>query len=154
MATKPPPPPLWERFGTVQNFVEPFFGSGAVLLGCAWPGHTETVNDADGLLANFWRATAADGAAVAHYADWPVNEADLHARRRWLVDHAPLVEQLLTILEWYRRPRGRLKWVWGISQVDRYGLVSTIPCRHRRRGGKLPRQLPTSAMPAWAFIVR
>ena len=60
---------VWERFGTVQNYVEPFFGSGAVLLGCPWPGHTETVNDADGLLANFWRALRADPDAVAEHAD-------------------------------------------------------------------------------------
>lgn len=24
---------VWERFGEVENYVEPFFGSGAVLLG-------------------------------------------------------------------------------------------------------------------------
>src|SRR5262245_35028869 len=75
---------VWERFGHVQNYVEPFFGSGAVLLGCPWPGHTETVNDIDALLANFWRALAADPDAVAAHADWPVNEVDLHARHRYL----------------------------------------------------------------------
>ena len=40
---------MWERFGTVQNYVEPFFGSGRVLLGCPRP-LAETANDADGLL--------------------------------------------------------------------------------------------------------
>jgi len=140
---------VWERFGTVQNYVEPFFGSGAVLLGCPWPGHTETVNDADGLLANFWRATAADGAAVAHYADWPVNEADLHARHRWLVDRAPLVEQLLNDPEWYDA-RAAGWWVWGISQWIGTGWCPQSPAgtggrTHRGLGvhrASLSRQLP------------
>ena len=45
---------VWERFGEVRNYVEPFFGSGAVLLGraCGARG-TETVNDLDGFVANF-----------------------------------------------------------------------------------------------------
>lgn len=69
---------VWKRFGTVKNYVEPFFGSGAVLLKRPdWrPGArlAETVNDADGLLANFWRALQHDPDGVARAADWPVNE--------------------------------------------------------------------------------
>ncbi|MDE2105962.1 MAG: DNA adenine methylase [Patescibacteria group bacterium] len=76
----------WSRFGDVRNYVEPFFGSGATLFLRPQPFvGTETVNDADGLLANFWRAIQADPEAVASYADWPVNENDLHARHAWLV---------------------------------------------------------------------
>ena len=43
---------VWPRFGAVRNYVEPFFGSGAMLLARPeeWTG-TETVNDADGLAA-------------------------------------------------------------------------------------------------------
>lgn len=77
----------WRAFGAdVPNYVEPFFGSGAVLLerpGGA--GKIETVNDADRYLANFWRAVSAAPLDVARHADWPVNEADLHARHKWLV---------------------------------------------------------------------
>jgi len=77
---------VWERFGNVQNFVEPFFGSGAVLLNRPLPfDGIETVNDKDGMVSNFWRAVAADPDQVAFYADWPVNECDLHARHAWLV---------------------------------------------------------------------
>jgi len=106
---------VWERFGIVQNYVEPFFGSGAMLLGCPHPGHTETVNDADGLLANFWRATQHAPDEVAAFADWPVNEADLHARHRWLVDRRSMVEQLMADPEWYDAQSAGW-WVWGISQ--------------------------------------
>lgn len=56
---------VWSRFGQVTNYVEPFFGSGAVLLGRPWPfSGTETVNDLDGYVANFWRA-------ISHEPPWP-----------------------------------------------------------------------------------
>lgn len=80
---------VWARFGEPANYVEPFANSAAVLL--RRPGWKpdvnwiETINDADGFIANFWRAVAADPAAVAHWADWPVNENDLTARHAWLV---------------------------------------------------------------------
>lgn len=106
---------VWERFGQVQNYVEPFFGSGAVLLGCPWPGHTETVNDVDALLANFWRALAADPDAVAAAADWPVNEVDLHARHKYLRDRRAWVEELMTDPSAYDAQLAGW-WVWGISQ--------------------------------------
>jgi site-specific DNA-adenine methylase len=56
---------VWERFGEVKNYVEPFFGSGAVLLSRPDEPHTETVNDLDCMLANFWRALQHDPEAVA-----------------------------------------------------------------------------------------
>lgn len=79
---------IWDRFGDVRNYVEAFFGSGAVLLARPGEPRIETINDQDCYLANFWRAVAADPDQVAHYADGPVNEADLHARHRWLVEQA------------------------------------------------------------------
>ena len=38
---------VWDRFGDVANYVEPFFGSGAVLLARPHPPRIETVNDLD-----------------------------------------------------------------------------------------------------------
>ena len=89
-------PIVWAALGRVKNYVEPFFGSGAVLLSrprSTWatpddPG-TETVNDASRFLANFWRALKSDPDAVADACDWPVNETDLHSRHRWLIAHLP-----------------------------------------------------------------
>jgi hypothetical protein len=108
-------PLIWDRFGRVANYVEPFFGSGAVLLGCPEPGHTETVNDADGLLSNFWRALRADPDAVAYHADYPVNEIDLHSRHRWLVKQRADVERLLDDPDYFDAKVAGW-WVWGISQ--------------------------------------
>ena len=80
-------PSVWKHFGVVRNFVEPFAGSLAVLLERPRPFEgTETVNDLDGFVSNFWRALAADADAVARHADWPVSELDLHARHLWLVN--------------------------------------------------------------------
>ncbi len=77
---------IWKRFGRVRNYVEPFAGSAAMLLQrpTPWEG-TETINDADGYVANFWRAVKSDPDSVADHADWPVNENDLHARHAWLL---------------------------------------------------------------------
>ncbi|NJN53277.1 MAG: DNA adenine methylase [Anaerolineae bacterium] len=80
---------VWPRFGNVVNYVEPFAGSLAMLLARPFPPRTETVNDADAFLANFWRSVQADPDTVAYYADSPVNEADLHGRHRWLVNAIP-----------------------------------------------------------------
>ena len=76
---------VWSRLGNVVNYVEPFFGSGAVLLIRPHSGNTETFNDKDRHLANFWRASQKDPEAVAHHINWPVNECDLTARHMWLL---------------------------------------------------------------------
>ncbi len=105
---------VWPAFGHVDNYVEPFAGSAAMLL-AAPPdaARIETINDFDGFVANFWRAIAHDPDAVAHAADWPVNEVDLMARHSWLVRHrAPITEQLCADPAWYDA-RSAGWWVWG-----------------------------------------
>lgn len=104
---------IWERFGNVPNYVEPFAGSLAVLLGRPTEPHTETVNDLDCYLANFWRAVAADPLAVASFADWPVNEADLLARHRWLVRRDDFKALLKTDPSAYDAKIAGW-WVWGL----------------------------------------
>ncbi len=105
---------IWERLGDVNNYVEPFAGSLAVLLGRPHDAGTETVNDLDCYLANFWRAIAADPVGVAEHADWPVNEADLHGRHTWLVGRAEFRERMKTEPDFYDvRIAGW--WVWGLS---------------------------------------
>ncbi len=107
---------VWPRFGAVRNYVEPFFGSGAMLLARpdGWSG-TETVNDADGLLSNFWRAVKDDPAEVARWADWPVNENDLHARHAWLVGRKETLQAWLEgDPDWYDAQAAGW-WVWGMA---------------------------------------
>lgn len=116
---------VWRRFGDVRSYVEPFFGSGAVLLGrpTQFSG-VETVNDADGLLCNFWRAVQADPDGVAHHADWPVNECDLHARHLWLVERREnITERLCSDPEWFD-VRAAGWWVWGMCAWIGHGWCS------------------------------
>ncbi|MDP3910584.1 MAG: DNA adenine methylase [Gemmatimonadales bacterium] len=106
---------VWRRFGDVKNSVEPFFGSGAVLLGRPQPFRgVETVNDADGLLCNFWRALQADPEGVARAADWPVNEADLHARHLWLLGQRERVTERLMGDPDYYDVKAAGWWAWGV----------------------------------------
>lgn len=105
---------VWERFGDVPNYVEPFFGSGAVLLGRPHAPRIETVNDLDCYLANFWRATSHDPEHVAQYADSPVNEADLYARHGWLVSQVDFRERIRNDPNYYD-PKIAGWWVYGIS---------------------------------------
>ena len=106
---------VWERFGEVGVYVEPFAGSLAVLLHRATAAAREVVCDTDGGLCNFWRAVRWAPDEVAYWADWPTVHDDLTARHAWLV-------------EWCGRRAGQLSrdpeyfdakaagwWVWGAS---------------------------------------
>jgi len=113
---------VWSRFGDVPNYVEPFFGSGAVLLARPhhWADRVETVNDADGMVSNFWRAMAHDAEGVAKHADWPVNEVDLHARNGWLIGRREsLTERLRDDPRWYDVEAAGW-WVWGVCAFIGY----------------------------------
>jgi DNA adenine methylase len=105
---------VWDRFGNVANYVEPFAGSLAVLLGRPTPPRIETVNDTDAYLSNFWRALQHDPEAVAQWVDWPVNEVDLHARHIWLVNRkVDFAAHLLGDSDFYDAQVAGW-WVWGL----------------------------------------
>lgn len=107
---------VWRYLGNPDNVIEPFFGSGAVLLLRHDPPKVETVNDLDCYVANFWRATQHDPDAVAAFADGPVNEADLHSRHRWLVlsDDAESFRQRMRQDPDYFDPKVAGWWCWGL----------------------------------------
>jgi hypothetical protein len=104
---------IWSRFGNVPNYVEPFAGSLAVLLARPHKPKVETVNDKDCYLANFWRAVQHDADAVAAWADWPVNEIDLHARHRWLLQQTDFRERMIADPDFYDAKIAGW-WVWGL----------------------------------------
>jgi DNA adenine methylase len=111
---------VWTALGDVDNYVEPFAGSLAVLLGrphdMTARRRAETVNDADMYLANFWRALAYAPEGVAEYADWPVNETDLFARHLWLVNEgrAQMQDGLESDPDWYDAKIAGW-WCWGLN---------------------------------------
>ena len=112
---------VWAALGDVQHYVEPFAGSLAVLLARPHDTHdgrrrTSTINDADGFVANFWRALAHDPEAVAHHANYPVNEVDLFARHLWLVNtgRSRLLNSMEADPEWFDAQIAGW-WVWGVN---------------------------------------
>jgi hypothetical protein len=106
---------IWSRFGLdCGNYIEPFFGSGAVWLNrpaefAGWA----TINDLDGNIANVWRSMQAAPDAVAEAAFCPVNECDLHARHLWLVNNAANLSTRLMADPDYHEPRTAGWWIWG-----------------------------------------
>ena len=132
---------IWDRFGNVPNYIEPFFGSGAVLLERPHAAHTETINDLNCMVANFWRALQHDPEGVAFYADNPVNEADQHARHLWLCSQADFREMMKTDPEYYDSKIAGW-WVWGqCIWIGAGWCAKQLP--HLGTAGKgLNRQLP------------
>ena len=105
---------IWPRLGNTPNYVEPFFGSGAVLLRRPHAAGNEIVNDLDCYVANAWRAVKLAPEETAGFCDWPVNEADLHARHRWLHGRAEFRERMKNEPDFYdSRIAGY--WIWGLS---------------------------------------
>jgi hypothetical protein len=106
---------IWSRLGTdCGNYVEPFFGSGAVWLNrpAAYAGWC-TVNDLDGNVANFWRAVTLHPDETAEAACCPVNEADLHARHLRLVTECGRLTDRLMADPDYCEPVLAGWWAWG-----------------------------------------
>jgi hypothetical protein len=109
----------WRAFGRdVPNFVDVAFGSNSFLL--ARPGGAgkiETINDADRMVSNFWRAVSADPWSTAEWCDRPVNEADMHAIHVWLVQQlqtgAEFRERMHQDPEYFDTKIAGL-WVWGM----------------------------------------
>lgn len=111
---------VWDRFGEVDNLIEPFCRTAVVTLrrppAKAGDRRVETINDIDCYISNVWRAIVADPEAVAEYADYPVSEADLHSRHRWLVgveEAPPLVPE-----EWDQEVGTRLAYLAGYARQD------------------------------------
>jgi DNA adenine methylase len=149
-------PLIWSRIGSdCGNYVEPFFGSGAV-----WHNRPAeyrgwaTVNDLDGNIANAWRAMKANPQAVAEAACAPVHEADLHARHLWLVNNLSRLAGRLCADPEYNEPRAAGWWIWGACSWIRGGWCDGsgpwsavpddegVPTLTRDAGTGVNRQLP------------
>lgn len=132
---------VWDRFGDVANYVEPFFGSGAVLLNRPTSPGTETINDLDCMVANFWRALQHAPDEVAFHADNPVNEADQHARHLWLCSQAEFREKMKVEPDYYDTKIAGW-WLWGQCIWIGSGWCS-VQLPHLGDAGKgVNRQLP------------
>lgn len=106
---------VWSRFGNVPNYVEPFGGSLAVLLGRPSKGATETVNDLDGFIVNFWRAIQRAPDEVLLHSNHPVSELDMYARHKVIIkERLTLKSRLVADIE-ACDPKIAGWWLWGIA---------------------------------------
>jgi site-specific DNA-adenine methylase len=147
---------VWSLLGNPANYVEPFCGSAAMLLGRTDEPGIETINDFDGFVANFWRAIAHDPNSVAFHSDWPVNETDLFSRHSWLVRQSKdLTEKLDANPEFYDVKiagwwcHGACCWIghgWCLGKGpwvhDGEKIVNRRQLPHLSAGQGINRQLP------------
>lgn len=105
---------VWQRFGKVNAYREPFTGSGAVFWCAPYQPSNVILNEINPYIVNVWRALQADSEAVAHYADSPVFEADLHAKHLWLVQQGEFRERMLIDPDHYDAKIAGW-WLWGAS---------------------------------------
>ena len=77
---------IWLKLGDVDNYIEPFFGGGSVLLSRpSW--HTlnrEIINDINHYLINFWRAMKYDPFELAWRVHGPASNAEVDACYNYL----------------------------------------------------------------------
>lgn len=108
---------VWKYLGNPDHYLEPFFGSGAVLLQRPdWtPKMTETVNDKDGFICNVWRSIQFSPEKTAKVCDWPINHADLMVRKARLIrEENYLLENLVKDDKWHDVELAGY-WIWAAS---------------------------------------
>jgi hypothetical protein len=104
---------VWRRLGRPRQYIEPFCGSAAMLLGNPHPASLEVVGDANGFIANFWRAVKHDPDAVARGADYPVSHVEGNPRRAWLMAQRERLADGLRDAEWPGDAKAAGWWLWG-----------------------------------------
>ncbi len=146
---------IWQALGEVDHYVEPFCGSAAVLLARPHVGRCETINDADGMVSNFWRAVRSAPDAVAAHCDWPVVEADLHARHLWLIgQRESLTQRLINDPEWFDAKAAGW-WCWGACAWIGTGWCDNgVPSQQLPHMGNAGRGINSQRGADWQALAR
>lgn len=106
---------VWERFGEVRQYIEPFAGTIAVWLKRPFDVPYAILNDKYGLLVNFWRSVKQSPEKTAKHAKWIKSEADMHARRRWLLSEKERIRESVRNDPTWHEPKAAGWWVYEIS---------------------------------------
>ena len=127
---------VWQRFGKPNVYVEPFFGSGAILLGNPNPAPKEVVYDLSGHICNVWRAIRSDPEAVTYWANWPPIHQDLTARHAWLTQWGDDNNEKLMADPDFCDAKAAGWWVWGAQLWIGSGWCSSKKEQRPRVEGK------------------
>jgi hypothetical protein len=104
---------VWSRLGAPRQYIEPFCGSAAILLAAPSKASLEVVNDGNGFIANFWRATKYQPDEVARWADYPVSHIDMGAAHFWLMEQRQRIGDELQDIEWPGDAKAAGRWLHG-----------------------------------------
>ena len=104
---------VWKALGRPKQYIEPFCGSAAMLLGAPAKASLEVVNDLNGFVANFWRCVKHCPEDAAQWADYPVSHIDLGARHAWLMAQRDRLGAELQDPDWPGDPKVAGWWLWG-----------------------------------------
>lgn len=96
----------------IDNYVEPFAGSLAVLLSKDHKYKSEIVNDIDHFLINFWRSIKYDPLGTYEHSQYPITEIDLHARHKYLVSKSDDLKSKISNIDYYDCQIAGW-WIWG-----------------------------------------
>jgi hypothetical protein len=130
---------VWAALGNPKHYIEPFCGSAAVLL--LRPDYDptcvmESVNDADCNIANVWRAIKFKPEETAEWCDWPVNHADLMARKRAIIRNKERLGENLVADENWCDPIIAGYWIWAASCWIGRGITCPMQIPHVSDGGQ------------------
>jgi DNA adenine methylase len=124
---------VWSYLGDVKQYIEPFFGSGAVLLRrppSKLEKFYEIVCDKDGQISNVWRSIQYAPDEVAKYCDWPIQHDQLMARKKVIIaNEERLLENLCNDPEWHD-PKIAGYWIWCASCWIGSGLTRPTQIPH------------------------
>lgn len=86
---------VWQRLRGCDQYIEPFFGSGAVLFASPTQHKSEIVNDLDGMLVNVWRSLQLSPEKVAEVVWFPKSELEVAMRHQYILERRPSVVKML-----------------------------------------------------------
>ena len=118
---------VWRIFGHCDRYIEPFFGSGAMLWKRPdWKeGADEIVNDASCHIANVWRAIKHAPDKVADECDFPTNHAEFMARKKAIMDaEKEMADKIIANVDYYDARMAGF-FIWCMSNSIRYNIINT-----------------------------